>query len=285
MKGLIVAGGNGTRLAPLTNSISKQLLPVYDKPLVYYPLGTLMLLGIREIHIVTTSEHSVLFKNSLGNGEQLGIHISYGVQSKPNGIPEAISISSEFIGSSDFAMILGDNIFHGVGLGNALSISSEITGAKIFGYRVVDPGRYGVMRIEGNRIIEIKEKPIEYISDIAITGLYFFENSALGFVKDLSLSNRNELEIVDLLQKYLDIEKLSFEIFSRGTVWLDTGTPDSLLDASNYVQIVEKRQGLKISCLEEIAWRNGWIDKEQLMKIANTYRGSEYFNYLNSIQI
>lgn len=283
MRGVILAGGTGSRLWPLTNSINKHFLPVFDKPMIHYPLATLMLAGIKDIVIISSGSTIDLFNLHFGNGDHLGINLVYKIQEKPEGIPQGISIASEFIGSDKFCLILGDNIFHGAGLGKSLESNSHHYGAKIFCYPVFDPTHFGVAYIDAGKIHKLVEKPNDSKSKLAITGFYFFDSDAIDFVQNLKPSKRGELEIVDLLNIYLDKNRLDFEVLTRGTAWLDTGTPDSLLEASKYVEIIEKRQGLKIACIEEIAWRNNWISSEQLLKLAGQIPNSSYSKYLSEL--
>lgn len=281
MKGIVLAGGTGSRLWPITRGISKQLLPIYDKPLVHYPLGTLMLAGIREILIITTPEDQSAFQKLLGTGEDLGIKIEYAVQPSPRGLAESFLIGEEFISSSKVALILGDNIFHGAGLGTQLRTMSNISGAHIFAYKVSDPERYGVVEFgKDGKVLSIEEKPRNPKSHYAIPGLYFYDESVLQIAKEIQPSARGELEITSINDEYLKRGKLTTTVLERGTAWLDTGTFESFHAASSYVKIVEERQGNKISCLEEIAWRNGWIDDSILMHLANGYNGNPYGDYL-----
>ena len=282
MKGIILAGGSGTRLYPSTNCLSKQLIPVYDKPMIYYPLSTLLMANIKEILIISTPRDLNSFKNLLGDGSQWGISLSYEEQPSPEGLPQAFIIGEKFIQNENVCLILGDNIFHGNGLIENLENSAKkLIGCTIFGYPVRDPERYGVVEFNQNRkVISIEEKPINPKSNIAITGLYFFDPEVSKFAKELKPSARGELEITDLIKSYLKIDKLYIEEFGRGTAWLDTGTHRSLLDASLYVSLLEERQGLKISCPEEIAWRKGFISSEQLEKLALLSIKSGYGQYL-----
>jgi len=281
MKGIILAGGTGSRLWPNTKSVSKQLIPVYDKPLVYYPLSTLMLAGIREILIITTPLDQPSFENLLGDGSQIGLKISYDVQEKPDGLAQAFIIGEDFIGSEPVALILGDNIFHGAGLGTNLAKCTNPEGAKIFGYFVNDPERYGVASIGINgKVVSIVEKPKNSVSNLAIPGLYFLDNSASKIAKSITKSARGELEITSVLESYLKIGKLEMDILPRGTAWLDCGTVDSMNDASNYIRVVEERQGLKIGCIEEIAWRQGWISNSELSLLGKNLEKNEYGKYL-----
>ena len=281
-KGIILAGGSGTRLAPLTNVISKQLMPVFDKPMIYYPLSTLMLIGIREYLIITTSLDNHLYKELLGDGSQWGINIKYEIQTKPDGIAKAFIIGEEFIANSEVALILGDNLFHGNQLVPKLEEADiEKNGATLFAYNVNDPERYGVVDFNSKgEILSIQEKPEKPKSRYAITGLYFYDNSVIEFAKNLNYSKRNELEISDINNIYLKKGKLNVQILGRGTAWLDTGTIDSLHEASSYIRTLENRQGLKISCPEEIAWRNSWISNKDLEKLATPISNSGYGMYL-----
>lgn len=285
MKGIILAGGKGSRLAPLTDTFSKQLLPVYDKPMIYYPLSTLMLMGIKEILIITTKRDETLFKNLFGDGGNLGIKLYYEVQEEANGIPQAFILAEKFIKNSKVALILGDNIFYGHDLTNQLIASTKNKSeATIFAYRVLDPSRFGIVNLDqSNRPLSIEEKPKSSKSDFAITGLYIYESNVIEYVKQLKLSNRGELEITDLNNIYLDQKKLKVEILGRGIAWLDTGTFDSLQDASLFIKTIEMRQGLKIGCPEEIAWRLNYISDIEFKNVANKYLNSPYGDYLIKI--
>ncbi len=285
MKGIILAGGSGTRLMPMTKSISKQVIPLYDKPMIFYPLSTLMLAGIKDILIISTPRDLPSIKNLLGDGENLGISISYKEQLKPDGIAKAFIIGEEFIDDSPVCLILGDNLYYGTGLAKTLSQSTKLTqGATVFGYHVTDPERYGVVEFDKDKnAISIEEKPAEPRSNWAVTGIYFYDNKVTEIAKNLKPSARGELEITDVNNEYLKNGELRVECFGRGMAWLDTGTPDSLLSASNFIQAIEKRQGLKIGCIEEIAYHKGFIDSERLLKIACDYGNNDYGKYLSEI--
>lgn len=284
MKGIILAGGTGTRLWPITLGVSKQLLNVFDKPMIYYPLSTLMLAGIREIAIITTDNDQESFKRLLGDGKNLGIDIEYVVQKSPNGIAEAFLICENFIGSSSVALILGDNIFHGQGVGRNLSSFTKTSGAHIFAYQVNNPKDFGVVVLDSNLApIDIQEKPKNNLSNYAVPGLYFYDSNVTKIAKTLNRSERGELEITSLNMVYLKNEKLKVSILPRGTAWFDGGTVKSLFDASTYVRSIEERQGQKIGCIEEVAWRNGWIDDKKLISLAQKYKNNEYGEYLNAV--
>jgi glucose-1-phosphate thymidylyltransferase len=284
MKGIILAGGTGSRLWPTTMSVSKQLLPVYDKPLIYYPLSTLMLAGIQEVLMITTEDDQAAFKKLLGSGESFGMKISYEVQSKPEGLAQAFLIGAKFIGNEPVALILGDNIFHGMGLGRDLINSTNPTGALIFGYSVKDPERYGVAEVDGNgKVISIEEKPRFPKSSLAIPGLYFFDNTVSQKANLVQKSARGELEITSILEQYKESGNLTLKYLARGTSWMDCGTAESLNDASNYIRIIEQRQGFKIGCVEEIAHRNGWISERELKILAGRYGSNEYGHYLDQL--
>ena len=284
-KGIILAGGSGTRLYPITKVVSKQLMPVYDKPMIYYPLSVLMLAGIREILIISTPEDLPRFRELMGNGQQWGLSFSYAEQPSPDGLAQAFVIGREFVGKDNICMILGDNIFYGHGLPGKLHHAvSRKDGATVFGYWVKDPERYGIVSFnETGEVSEIVEKPTQPKSNWAVTGLYFYDNRILDISADLKPSARGELEITDVNRIYMDMEELHVEKLGRGFAWLDTGTHESLLDASNYIETLEKRQGLKISCVEEIAYRMGYIDAEQLHRLAKPMKTNEYGKYLVSI--
>ena len=285
MKGIILAGGSGTRLYPATKVISKQLLPVFDKPMIYYPLATLMLADVREILIITTKEDINNFINLLGDGSDLGLDISYKIQDKPNGLPEAFIIGEDFIGSDRVCLILGDNIFHSdMFINRHVLPNMEQTKAAIFGYRVRDPERYGVVELDNeNNVVAIEEKPQNPKSNYAITGLYIFNSDVCQVAKELRVSERGELEIVDIIKHYLAAGELKFEALGRGIAWLDTGTHESLLDASNFIEVFENRQGLKIACIEEIAYQKGWISESQLVTLASSLMKTNYGKYLMSL--
>jgi glucose-1-phosphate thymidylyltransferase len=285
MKGIVLAGGTGSRLWPITKGVSKQLLPVYDKPLIHYPIGTLFLAGIRDILIITTPDDLPSFQRLLGDGSQYGASFTFETQEKPNGLAEAFLIGEKFINGQSVALILGDNIFHGVGLGEQLQSIDSSSGATIFAYRVADPERYGIVEFsEDGKVISLEEKPVHPKSNFAVPGLYFYDKKVVGFAKDIEPSSRGELEITSINNMYLRNEMLTTRILERGTTWLDTGTVQTLQAASAYVQIIEERQGYKISCLEEIAWRKGWINDLDLDLLAKSYGGSPYSAYLYSIR-
>jgi glucose-1-phosphate thymidylyltransferase len=282
MKGIILAGGAGSRLYPITNSISKQMLPVYDKPMIYYPLSVLMLAGIRDLLVISTPRDLPGFRSLLGNGSSLGIKFSYIEQPSPDGLAQAFILGEEFIGNDTVCMILGDNIFYGHGFGDILlSTSSLKEGACIFGYYVTDPDRYGVVEFDiDKKPVSIEEKPVDPKSNYAITGLYFYDNTVIKKAKSLKPSPRGELEITDLNRIYLKEGKLKVKLMGRGMAWLDTGTYDSLLQAANFIATLEQRQGLKASCIEEIAYKRGFINRDQLLAVAQPYKNSQYGQYL-----
>ncbi len=284
MKGIILAGGSGTRLYPLTIAVSKQLMPVYDKPMIYYPLSTLLLAGIQDILIITTPHDQEGFKKLLGDGSALGCSIQYKVQPSPDGLAQAFILGEEFIGDDSVALVLGDNIFYGTGLAELLASKTEVEGGCVFAYQVADPERYGVVEFDDNlKAVSIEEKPENPKSHYAVPGLYFYDNSVVEIAKNLEPSPRGELEITDVNKIYLEQGKLEVGVMSRGTAWLDTGTFDSLHEASEFVKVLEKRQGFKISCIEEIAFKKGFINEEQLLQAAEKYGKSGYGSYLKNL--
>jgi glucose-1-phosphate thymidylyltransferase len=285
MKGIILAGGSGSRLYPVTKGVSKQLLPIYDKPMIYYPLSVLMLAGIRDVLIITSPSDQDNFKNLLNDGSQFGINLSYAIQSSPDGLAQAFIIGERFIGEDKVCLILGDNIFYGQGLTLILKqAASQESGAMVFAYQVKNPENFGIVEFDSqNKIISIEEKPIKPKSNNAITGLYFYDNDVVQIAKTIKPSARGELEITSINQVYLKRENLNIQCLGRGFAWLDTGTFESLLDASHFVETIEKRQGYKIACLEEIAFNNGWISKEKINEIANMLDTNSYGSYLKSL--
>ncbi len=285
MKGIILAGGSGTRLYPITKVVSKQILPIYDKPMIYYPLSTLMLAGIREILIISTPRDLIVFEDLLGDGSKLGIEIQYAVQEQPKGLAEAFIIGENFIGNDNVALVLGDNIFYGQGFTDTLKKAIKLdTGALIFGYYVGDPRDFGVVEFDkSGSVISIEEKPMEPKSNYAIPGLYFYDNEVVNIAKNIKPSTRGELEITAINEEYMRLGKLKVELFGRGMAWLDTGTYEGLTEAASFVQAIQKRQALYVSCIEEIAYRKGWISREELMGLANTISSSEYGQYMLAI--
>jgi len=284
MKGIVLAGGTGSRLWPITRSVSKQLLPVYDKPMIYYPISTLMHAGVREILIITTPEDQNQFRDLLGNGSQFGMRFEFAIQLQPKGLAQALLIGQEFLGQDSCLMILGDNLFHGYGLGRQLSNIGQKSACEIFLYEVAEPKQYGVAEIDQHaRLISIEEKPKIPKSNLAITGLYYFDNRASEFAKETSPSERGELEITSVIQKYLDGNEVFAHQLTRGTAWLDTGSANSLHDASSYIRVLEERTGLKIGCLEEIAYRSGWIDKTGLENLISPLSKNSYGKYLSRL--
>ena len=284
MKGIILAGGSGTRLWPITKGISKQLMPIYDKPMIYYPLSTLMMAGIREVLVITTAEYNEQFKALLGDGSSLGMTIEYAIQPSPDGLAQAFIIGEEFIGDDSVALVLGDNIFHGGGLGTALGRHADIVGGLIFAYQVADPAAYGVVEFDADfRAVSIEEKPTRPKSNYAVPGLYFYDNDVISIAKSIEPSARGELEISTVNERYLQAGTLQVQVLDRGTAWLDTGTFESMMQASEYVRVIEDRQGFKIGCIEEVAWRAAWIDDDQLRALATPLKKSGYGLYLENL--
>lgn len=284
MKGIILAGGTGSRLWPITKGISKQLMPIYDKPMIYYPLSTLMMANINEVLVISTPEHQTQFQDLLGNGEHLGISISYAVQEKPDGLAQAFIIGEEFIGDDSVALVLGDNIFHGTGLGKSLRLNHAISGGLIFATHVASPEAYGVVEFDSEmNAISIEEKPKQPRSNYAVPGLYFYDSTVVDVAHSITPSARGELEITAVNEHYLSKGQLKVQVLDRGVAWLDTGTFESMMQASEYVRVIEERQGLKIGCIEEIAWRAGWINDDQLSALAEPLRKSGYGTYLDRL--
>lgn len=284
MKGIILAGGSGSRLYPITKGISKQLIPIYDKPMIYYPLTTLMMSGIRDILLITTPHEQEMFKRLLGDGSDWGIHLRYAVQPSPDGLAQAFIIGEEFIGDDKVSLVLGDNIFHGSDLGTSLRECTDPDGGIVFAYQVSDPERYGVVEFDKDmHALTIEEKPRQPKSSYAVVGLYYYDNDVVTIAKNINPSDRGELEITTVNEEYLKRGKLKVRIMDRGSAWLDTGTFESMNDASEYISVIEKRTGLKIGCPEEIAWKNGWISPEQLQMIAGPLKKSGYGEYLEKL--
>jgi glucose-1-phosphate thymidylyltransferase len=284
MKGIILAGGSGTRLWPITRGISKQLMPIYDKPMIYYPLSTLMMAGIREVLVITTAEYNQQFKNLLGDGSELGMVIDYAIQDEPRGLADAFLVGEHFIGDDSVALVLGDNIFHGTGLGSSLRNHTAIEGGLIFAAHVANPKQYGVVEFDDQmRAVSIEEKPENPKSNFAVPGLYFYDNSVVEVAKSITPSARGELEITAVNDHYLQAGSLRVQVLDRGIAWLDTGTFESMMQAGEYVRVIEERQGLKIGCIEEIAWRAGWIDDRQLRELATPLTKSGYGHYLEGL--
>ncbi|OUN61680.1 glucose-1-phosphate thymidylyltransferase [Ligilactobacillus salivarius] len=282
MKGIILAGGSGTRLYPITKGISKQLIPIYDKPMIYYPLSTLMLAGITDILVISTPEYTPLFEQLLGDGSDIGVSLTYKVQEKPNGLAEAFILGADFIGDDSVCLILGDNIYYGSGLSKLVQEAAQKTnGATVFGYHVNDPERFGVVDFDSNmKALSIEEKPENPKSNYAVTGLYFYDNTVVEKAKNLKPSDRGELEITDINKLYLDEGKLDVKLMGRGYAWLDTGTHDSMMEAASFIATIQKRQNLKVACLEEIAYRMGYISKEKLVELAQPMKKNDYGQYL-----
>lgn len=285
MKGIILAGGSGTRLYPITKAISKQLMPIYDKPMIYYPLSVLMLAGIHEVLIITTPEDSSQFQRLLGDGNEIGCRFEYAVQAVPNGLAQAFVIGKDFVGDDKVALVLGDNIFYGAGFAKLVQSFNDVNGAAVFAYEVSDPERYGVVEFDAHlKAISIEEKPLSPKSNYAVPGLYFYDNSVLEIAANITPSARGEYEITDVNKVYLQQGNLQVGVMSRGTAWLDTGTFDSLSDATEFVRVIEKRQGQKIGCIEEVAYRMGFISKDQLLLLADKYAKSGYGEYLRRVK-
>lgn len=285
MKGIILAGGNGTRLSPITKVISKQLLPIYDKPMIYYPLSVLLLLGIQEVLIISSKEHLPMFKELLGDGSHLGVKLDYMIQKEPKGIVEAFILGEEFIADDSVCLILGDNLFYGQDFQRSIqSILYDLKGALIFGYQVKNPSDFGVVEFDKEmNVLSIEEKPVHPKSNYAVPGLYFYDNSVVARAKRVSPSSRGELEITTLNQSYMNDDNLKVQLLGRGTAWLDTGSPRALLSASEFVAVIQSRQGLSIACIEEIAWRRGYISLNQLAKLSSNYKNTDYGDYIESI--
>lgn len=285
MKGIILAGGSGTRLHPITKGISKQLMPIYDKPMIYYPLSTLMMAGIKDILIITTPHDQDQFKRLLGTGEEIGINLQYAVQESPDGLAQAFIIGEEFIGNDKVALILGDNIFYGHGFGSSLQDCSDPDGGIVFAYQVSDPERYGVVEFDENfKALSVEEKPAQPKSNYAVVGLYFYDNSVIEIAKNIKPSDRGELEITTVNEEYLKQNKLKVQIMHRGSAWLDTGTFESMNDATEYIRVIEKRQGIKVGCIEEVAYKQGFITHDQLLQLAEGLKKSGYGEYLYTIK-
>ena len=284
MRGIVLAGGSGSRLWPITKGISKQLMPIYDKPMIYYPLSTLMMAGIDEVLVITTPEYNDQFRALLGDGSSLGMRIEYAAQPSPDGLAQAFLIGEEFIGDESVALVLGDNIFHGTALGTALAANTTIEGAVIFAYQVADPRAYGVVEFDEHfRAVSIEEKPEQPRSNYAVPGLYFYDNDVVAIAKTITPSARGELEISTINERYLEAGRLNVQVLYRGTAWLDTGTFDSMIEATEFVRVIEQRQGFKIGCIEEIAWRNSWIDDARLAELAAPLVKSGYGAYLHRL--
>ena len=281
MKGIILAGGTGTRLHPITLGVSKQLVPVYDKPMIYYPLSTLLQAGIRDVLVITTPDDAPAFERLLGDGSQIGISLTYAVQPRPEGLAQAFLIGADFIGTDKVALVLGDNIFYGGGLDEALKSCADVEGGRIFAYHVSDPTAYGVVEFaDDGRVVSIEEKPAKPRSNYAVPGIYFYDNDVVGIARELKPSARGELEITAVNDAYLQSGRLSVTVLPRGTAWLDTGTFDSMVQAAEFVRVIEQRQGQKVGCIEEYAWREGWITDQQLREVAEPLRKSGYGDYL-----